>query len=173
MPAAPGSPPASGPPVPQGGSPFGPYSSPGHYQTGVWLIFKDNQLLVVNRQNLPPEGTGWTYYWLGSTVTEALARFLDGFQALDPNGNLPDTDIRTEIEDAFKGKKTTVQQGTFTGQLQQNLNPANWTGIGPAISALVDTVKALFNADLWKGIGLILAGGLVLVFAALEVKKSI
>lgn len=47
------------------------------------------------------------------------------------------------------------------------------SGLAGAVGAIVNVIKALFSGALWKGIGLIVAGGLLLVFAALELKKAI
>jgi hypothetical protein len=98
-----------------------PYSTVGPYKTGVWLIAKGGQGAVVDGSNLPMEGSGFQYYWLGSTQQQAMPRIWDALTKLGVHTGLNSpTQVYDAVGNAFGGKVGTVQTapGGILGAIQ-------------------------------------------------------
>lgn len=192
------------------------YETIGPYKQGVWLVAKGGHGAIVSPNHLPPEGTGFQYYWLGTSYQEAQVRLMDALSALDLHPGLqPPSTYSTAIQQAFGGGVGTVEAtpggiiGAIDAALQGGVfitgpvdaasgDPALGSGSGTAaaegagagagakaatgggaggvLSKAVQNAPSLLKAasitalftdiGTWKGIGLILAGAVMIILAS-------
>lgn len=88
----------------------GAYSSPGGYTNGIWLVSQGGQGAIVSSGNLPAQGSGFTYYWLGTTEQEASSRLGGALSALGVSTNYETNpnSFLSAIDDAFEGNVGTL-----------------------------------------------------------------
>lgn len=172
--------------------------SPTH-GSGVYLVvFADGTVGVV-RWNGGPDGTGWEWgslhppgdvqaaFWLGPTFQD-LSNLSGAFiKSLENKANLTIGQYRTLVH--FFDSSQNTQQGTpnyghpilIPSGIKPGQNAPGFkksgdatpTNIVPNLSlpSLPNIFGVFATLDFWKGLGLVLAGAAIIVFAALEFKK--
>ena len=159
------------------------YSSPGSYKTGVWLVSLNGKGAIVDRAHLPKQGTGYEYYWLGSTPGEAQGRLYDALSKLQ----IVSDQIPTDLHQAFSKGVQNLNFDTlqpFTGSHNPNTgyNKATTSAGQAARQATVTaaqtigsavSVGALFTSgSLWAGIGMTLLGAFLVLFGIIKLSGA-
>lgn len=135
-----------------------PYSAIGPYVSGVWLIAKNGQGAIVNQSNLPKEGNGFRYYWLGTSPSEALGsgggNLFQAMRKLGLDVNLPNQNPGAAVNQAFAHGQAALQEPTGPagiksgilaelGTILSNSGPAVLAGgFGGINSAVLDSLGA-------------------------------
>lgn len=83
----------------------GSYSTIGPYKSGVWLVSApDGTGAVLPKNLLPAQGTGYKYYWLGSTEQQATTRIFDAIPKLNIKTTETAQNIGNPVRQAFAGQ---------------------------------------------------------------------
>jgi hypothetical protein len=132
-----------------------PYSTIGSYTHGVWLISKGGQGAIVNASNLPKEGTGFRYYWLGATPSQALGsgggRLFDAMRKLGLDVNLPNQNPGAAVNKAFASGQAALQEPTGPAGIKSGILAALGEALsnsGPAILAGIPGLGVAADAGL-------------------------
>ena len=93
----------------------GSYGTIGSYTHGVWLVSQNGKAAIVDKAHLPAQGSGYEYYWLGATLSQAQSRLGDAMYKL---GVVTDQ-VPTSLGQAFNSG----QQNLNFDELQPGLLP--------------------------------------------------
>lgn len=124
-----------------------PYGVIGGYGNGVWLVAKGGKGVIADRQHLPAQGTGYQYYYLGSTPDKANVRLFDALSKLNVKTATDRIDFNSITKPAFQGKVVTLpgQPHGVLGSLQTALREGVFfapPGVGAAAAGETATVAA-------------------------------
>lgn len=126
-----------------------PYSTPGPYTSGLWYVVKGGTLALSTRSHLPRVGTGWQYYWLGTTTPEILSRFGDAQNAIGPTGSSWIPSVGS-IQKAFQSGRFTVTGSTRTTLQSTAHSASELTSTGGSIfDDLVDAINSVVDFLKW------------------------